>query len=418
MTLHNRYSGNNRKRWFSASLAICVLALVLPIVVSSHEPITTNVRFNKEIIRILEQKCVACHSAGGIKGDIPLSTFEEARPWAKAIKEEVLEKRMPPYQAVKGFGSFHSDYGLSQRETDLIVSWVEGGAPKGEERDLPPRASSDSREWKLGKPDLIIRTVQTARPAQGAPGSSCQVVATGLTADRSISGLEFHPGNPALIQRAEFRLIAKPAAASESSCNKSERGELLGSWVPGELPTRYPIDTARALPAGARVELHIEYAPSVQATSGESVLGLYFVDAERPKQLQVVPMRANNVAVPVAARNLRVTAQIQLSSDAEVIGIRPHFFPYADSVEVRAIRPDGTCQVLIWLRNRKLDWEPTFELRKAVQIAKGGRLEAIAYLDNSESNTRLEGEPRALNFSESLCDIVVSSATPSKLTSN
>ena len=113
-----RSSDTYRKRWLQASLAVSVFALFFPIAVVSHEPVTTNVRFNKEIVRILNAKCVVCHSTGGIKSDIPLSTFEEARPWAKAIKEEVLEKRMPPYQAVKGFGSFHTDYGLSQRETD------------------------------------------------------------------------------------------------------------------------------------------------------------------------------------------------------------------------------------------------------------------------------------------------------------
>jgi len=84
--------------------------------------------FNKEIVRIFQRHCLACHNSGTIT-DISLANYAQARPWAKAFKEEVLEKRMPPYQAVKGFGRFHDDYSLTQREIDQIVSWVEGGAP-------------------------------------------------------------------------------------------------------------------------------------------------------------------------------------------------------------------------------------------------------------------------------------------------
>lgn len=66
-----------------------------------------------------------------------LVRYEEARPWAKAIKEEVLERRMPPWGAVKGFGDFKDDQGLTQEELHLIADWVEGGAPKGDDRYLP-----------------------------------------------------------------------------------------------------------------------------------------------------------------------------------------------------------------------------------------------------------------------------------------
>lgn len=380
--------------------------------VSSHEPITTNVRFNKEIIRILEQKCLACHSAGGIKADISLSTFEEARPWAKAIKEEVLEKRMPPYQTVKGFGLFHSDYGLSQRETDLIVSWVEGGAPKGDEKDLPVRSGSDQKEWKLGKPDLILKAPQPASSADKTSGSSCQVIPTGLSSDRWVSGLEFRPGNPTVVERAEFRIVT---TSTGSTCSSKNRGELLGSWVPGEMPSKYPSDVARMLPEGSRIEIKIEYAADGTAR-GESKLALYFTDSERPKQLNILALRGN-VEVPANNPHVRVSSEFQIATDAEVIGVRPHLFPYAQSVEVRAVRPDGSHQVLIWSRDRKLDWEPTFQLRKAVSVAKGGRIEVIAYLDNSPSNSRLEETPRSFSFDGTLCDVMLASPPANKLTS-
>lgn len=66
-------------------------------------------------------------------------TYAEARPWAVAIKEEVLSRRMPPWGAVKGFGEFRNDQGLTQEQIELITAWVEGGVPEGDPKDLPPK---------------------------------------------------------------------------------------------------------------------------------------------------------------------------------------------------------------------------------------------------------------------------------------
>ena len=103
----------------------------------AHDPITTKVTWTQEVSRIFFKKCAGCHREGG-SAPMALMTYEEARPWAKAIRDEVLERRMPPWGPVKGVGDFRDDASLSQPEIDLLVSWVEGGAPKGEDMYLPP----------------------------------------------------------------------------------------------------------------------------------------------------------------------------------------------------------------------------------------------------------------------------------------
>src|SRR6185503_11851792 len=108
-----------------AGTAFCLLSFAF-LRASAHEPITTKVRFNKEVVRILERSCLGCHKPGGVA--MSLATYEEARPWAKAIKEEILEKRMPPWRAMKGYGEFRNEPSLTQRDIDLLVNWVEGGA--------------------------------------------------------------------------------------------------------------------------------------------------------------------------------------------------------------------------------------------------------------------------------------------------
>ncbi len=106
----------------------------------AHDPITTNLTWSKEIVRVVDRRCAACHRPQGPA--FSLLTWADARPWAKAIRDEVLSRRMPPWDAVKGVGEFRDDASLSAPEMDLIVAWVEGGAPEGDPEYLPARPPS------------------------------------------------------------------------------------------------------------------------------------------------------------------------------------------------------------------------------------------------------------------------------------
>jgi hypothetical protein len=113
-----------------------VLLLVVSVgVLQAHDIITTKITFSKEISRLIYKRCATCHREGGTA--FSLTTYDQARPWAKAIKEEVLERRMPPWEAVKGFAEFKEDRGLTQEELETISAWVEGGAPEGDPKYLP-----------------------------------------------------------------------------------------------------------------------------------------------------------------------------------------------------------------------------------------------------------------------------------------
>ena len=111
------------------------LIAALPGAALGHDVITTKITFDREIVRIVYARCASCHRAGG--SAFSLTSYSEARPWAKAIQEEVLERRMPPWGAVKGFGDFRDDQALTPEQIELIGDWVEGGSPEGEPKDLP-----------------------------------------------------------------------------------------------------------------------------------------------------------------------------------------------------------------------------------------------------------------------------------------
>jgi hypothetical protein len=100
-----------------------------------HDPITTKITWTQEISRIVYKHCAGCHGPGGKA--MSLMSYEGARPWAKAIRDEVSSRRMPPWGAVAGIGDFAGDPSLSTPEIDMLVAWVEGGAPEGDPVYLP-----------------------------------------------------------------------------------------------------------------------------------------------------------------------------------------------------------------------------------------------------------------------------------------
>jgi hypothetical protein len=154
----------------------------------AHELITTKITWTKEISRLVYARCASCHREGG-KAPMSLMTYEEARPWAKAIKEEVLMRRMPPGSAVKGFGDIVNDHSLTQDEVTTIAEWVEGGAPEGNQLYLPKNPSiPDAKEpvrpagtvavTLNQKLKLAARTnLMAIRPVAVADQSDLQVIA-------------------------------------------------------------------------------------------------------------------------------------------------------------------------------------------------------------------------------------------------
>src|ERR1700681_4693395 len=127
----------------------------------SHEVVNTTVTYDREIVRILSRKCASCHSEKNL--GMPLRNYEQTRPWSRAIEDEVLQRHMPPWRAVEGYGEFINDIGLTNTERQFVVSWVEGNGPRRKdegfigyigESTVPDKLlSPDFTKWQLGKPD-------------------------------------------------------------------------------------------------------------------------------------------------------------------------------------------------------------------------------------------------------------------------
>ncbi|MBV8553354.1 MAG: cytochrome c [Acidobacteriaceae bacterium] len=139
-------------------LLVLFVGLLATVPNSAHDVITTKLTYSRDISRIFVRRCVACHGDGA---SIPLTSYEQVRPWAVDIKEQVLNRRMPPWGAVKGFGDLAPDNGLTEEELLIIAGWVVGGAPEGNPALLPhvlPHVS----------PHVLLHTPASAQAAQAA----------------------------------------------------------------------------------------------------------------------------------------------------------------------------------------------------------------------------------------------------------
>jgi hypothetical protein len=166
------------------------LALALAPAALAHDTITTKLLWSQEISRIVYRHCGSCHREGG--SAMSLMTYDDARPWAKAIRDEVLSRRMPPWGAVKGVGEFRSDPSLSQVEIDMIVNWVEGGAPKGEDMYLPPspRFAAEAKPKAAGR-ELTVTTGASLTLA--APAEFTSLSPVKLAAGESLEVTAYEP---------------------------------------------------------------------------------------------------------------------------------------------------------------------------------------------------------------------------------
>jgi len=148
----------------SWQIAVVILLTGVCLSLSSVALAADSVTFAKDVAPILQEKCQECHHTGSM-APMSLVTYEEARPWAKAIRERVITRQMPPWHIdpTVGVQKFKNDMSLSQAQVDTIVRWVDGGAPLGDLKDMPrPRQWPNADEWKatkeLGPPDLIVKS--------------------------------------------------------------------------------------------------------------------------------------------------------------------------------------------------------------------------------------------------------------------
>jgi hypothetical protein len=339
---------------------------------SRHVPITTKIVFNREIAQIFQRKCFQCHTDGNVA--MALTTYKETRPWAVAIKEEILERKMPPWSAAGGYGHFANDMSLTAREVSLILSWTDGGAPSGVllvDEDKQPVFVPSLTSWELGTPDETLPVAETIKVAANSPFRVERFeIANGLKQPRWLRALQLNPAD---------RRVIRYAAVYDT-----KTGRWLGTWTPSSQVSTQPAGTAVRLPAGGKLTIEVGYRGNPEGEfSGAGELGLYFFDKAPAQTTTALELAPPAISIAAGKKGERIRSEITVKAAVHVSALWPMLGPGGTSLEITALRPDGTVEPMLWLNNYRTEWPTSYILKEPIALPAGTRLMMTAYYDNA-----------------------------------
>jgi hypothetical protein len=334
--------------------------------------------FSKDVAPIIFNKCANCHRPGEV-APMSLTSYAEIRPWSKAIREEVAQRSMPPWFADPHSSTvkFANDRRLSQPEIDTILAWVDAGAPKGNDKDLP-KLPNYTPGWTFGEPDLVIEMpIDFAVPAEGELPMQNFYVKLPFNEERWVEKVELRPGNPAVVHHSIANVVTLPAgtqivngkavsgSASDAALNSqsardtgglSEGGaprasgrevvlsqdsftrsgafKLVGQ-APGKGFERHAPGTAKRILPGMYVQFNMHYQPSGRVEKDRSRLGLWF--AKAPVKYEVLTKGVTD-NVFIEGKELAETRVIN-GKEVKVRGRIPNIPPRVANWEISAETP-------------------------------------------------------------------------------
>ena len=375
--------------------------------------VPANVTFNKNVLPILQKQCQECHRPGEVT-PMSLLTYQETRPWAKAIKTAILTKKMPPWFAEDGHRKLANEHKLTDAEIQTIVAWADNGAPEGNAKDKPADVHFASG-WSIGKPDVIVEAPKDVPiKATGLMDQSNMLVKVNFPHDIWVSAAEVRPGNAKVVHhmkawvrppgsswmkdapegelfrptRGQFgeALTAQPAGGEAPSGPRPAQ-EILAKYNPGVNAQEFSLNgAAKFIAAGSDIVFECHYVTTGKPETDRPRVGIVLAK-QAPEMRYITNTGVNNTrfAIPPGATNFEVKAESVLQNEAQLAWVQPHMHLRAKDYELRAYYPSGESEVLL---KGKFDfnWQLGYEFEKPILLPKGTRLESIAHYDNSANN--------------------------------
>lgn len=353
---------------------------------------------------IIEKRCQSCHQKGEI-GPMAFTSYQDTRPWAKAIRNAVLRRTMPPWHADPVVSKhFTNDRSLPENEIRALVAWVDSGSPEGAPT-LPPPGSLRAPDREMGRPDLVIRVPGFPVKASGTVQYTFLITPTDFPEDKWIAAAEWKidqrqvvhhmnafirpkgssylrdaPANEFYVASKDQRIARRPDEL------EADRRELLIGYEPGYRLIPWGQGRAKLLAKGSDIVFEIHYNPNGKAVTDYSELALYFAQ-EPPKERVLSIMPADTkFAIPPGAASHESRAGATITSDVKLISVQPHMHLRGKDYLITAQYPGGQSETLIRVPRYDFNWQTTYFLAEPLLLPAGTVLHCVAHFDNSPNN--------------------------------
>lgn len=341
---------------------------------------------------------------------MPLLTYAQVRPWAKAIRASVLTRAMPPWHADPAHGRFANDRSLTPQEIRILTAWIDGGTPEGPWGAAPPPVRFETG-WRIGKPDLVVEfPVDYQVPAAGIIPYQSIIVPSGFTEDRWVQAVEVMPGDRSVVHHAVvyarepggefakngpinqfFELFKvhrlKLPEKGNTMFSSLAEPEHLEVYAPGADPIVLRPGQARLIRAGSDFIFEMHYTTNGKEARDRTRVGLIF--AKQPPTERVRTVRIQNgsaIVIPPGEPAYRMQSQVFVEQDVKVVSFMPHMHLRGRSFEFEAIYPDGSAEVLLRVPRYDFHWQMSYYLEQPKLLPRGTVLVCRATWDNSANN--------------------------------
>jgi len=368
-------------------MKIILSAAIAMVAVSAQGEVT----FTKDVAPILQKRCQVCHRPDTF-APMSLLTYEDARPWARSIKQKVVAREMPPWYIDKNVGihNFKNDVSLSDQEIAAIVKWVDSGAPKGAPEDMPPpRKFENSDQWHI-RPDLIVQLPKDQIvPARAADRWVDVLVDTGLTEDRYIKGVEIKPIKGF---RAVHHASTSMKHDDDPDTGDNVQGIFLNEYALGKNADVFPDGAGRLIKAGTKINFNLHLHAIGQDTPTNVALALelypkgyvpHFIETTEkvgdPKDLDLPPN----------TDNIRFDGYQTLTKPARLLSFQPHLHNRGKASCMEAIYPGGhKVEMLSCVSKYQFAWHLVYLYDEDDQplLPAGTILHLSSWYDNSAGN--------------------------------
>lgn len=398
------------RRSIVAMIAMALAAASIPAAAQPRAAGERQVTFAKDVATIFQRSCVTCHRPGQ-SAPMSLVTYEDSRPWARAIKTRVASREMPPWHIDRNVGiqQFKDDPSLTDEEIAAIVRWVDSGAPRGNPADIPPpRQFADGSEWAFGRPDLVVRFPAYRVPPTGPDLYPDVYADLGLAEDRYIKAIQTRPVDSRSRRVVHHAITTLVPGKEDSNAEIDDGGQFIVEYASGKAPEIFPEDSGVLLKAGHRLRLGYHLHSVGEAIDAVTEVGvLLHPKGHVPKHIRYsthhgdpTPDPGESLDIP-AGEIARVDGYTLHTKPARLIAFQPHMHTRGKYQCLELIYPSNPSKIMrremISCANWNYNWHIVYNYADdaAPLVPAGTILHIISWHDNSTAN---RNNPDAKNW--------------------